>query len=162
MISVRTISYVDSIEEIQNIPLIILGNEVINLGDVAEILLVPSSQNSISRTNGYSSLGISVTKEPNANTVDVSKAALQKVRDVSIIEGIEVVEIYNAGPEIESQLNTLKSEGMYGVIFAVAGVFLFLLNVRKGFLRGLTLSLRPTSVIALTIPISILLSLIHI
>ena len=156
MISVRTINYVDSIEEIQNIPLIILENEVINLGDVAEILLVSSSQNSISRTNGYSSLGISVTKEPNANTVDVSKAALQKVRDVSIIEGIEVVEIYNAGPEIESQLNTLKSEGMYGFIFAVAGVFLFLLNVRKGFLRGLTLSLRPTSVIALTIPISIL------
>ncbi len=156
MISVRTINYVDSIEEIQNIPLIILENEVINLGDVAEILLAPSSQNSISRTNGYSSLGISVTKEPNANTVDVSKAALQKVRDVSIIEGIEVVEIYNAGPEIESQLNTLKSEGMYGFIFAVAGVFLFLLNVRKGFLRGLTLSLRPTSVIALTIPISIL------
>ena len=156
MISVRTINYVDSIEEIQNIPLIILGNEVINLGDVAEILLVPSSQNSISRTNGYPSLGISVTKEPNANTVDVSKAALQKVRDVSIIEGIEVVEIYNAGPEIESQLNTLKNEGMYGFIFAVAGVFLFLLNVRKGFLRGLTLSLRPTSVIALTIPISIL------
>ena len=156
MISVRTINYVDSIEEIQNIPLIILENEVINLGDVAEILLAPSSQNSISRTNGYSTLGISVTKEPNANTVDVSKAALQKVRDVSIIEGIEVVEIYNAGPEIESQLNTLKSEGMYGFIFAVAGVFLFLLNVRKGFLRGLTLSLRPTSVIALTIPISIL------
>ena len=156
MISVRTINYVDSIEEIQNIPLIILENEVINLGDVAEILLAPSSQNSISRTNGYSSLGISVTKEPNANTVDVSKAALQKVRDVSIIEGIEVVEIYNAGPEIESQLNTLKNEGMYGFIFAVAGVFLFLLNVRKGFLRGLTLSLRPTSVIALTIPISIL------
>ena len=156
MISVRTINYVDSIEEIQNIPLIILENEVINLGDVAEILLAPSSQNSISRTNGYSSLGISVTKEPNANTVDVSKAALQKLRDVSIIEGIEVVEIYNAGPEIESQLNTLKSEGMYGFIFAVAGVFLFLLNVRKGFLRGLTLSLRPTSVIALTIPISIL------
>ena len=156
MISVRTSNELKSIEEIENIPLIILEDQIITLGDVAVIMMAPSVRNSISRTNGHSSLGISVTKEPSANTVDVSKAALRKVRDVSIIEGIQVVEIYNAGPEIESQLNTLKSEGMYGFIFAVSGVFLFLLNIRKGFMKGLALSLRPTSVIALTIPISIL------
>ncbi|MEC9367038.1 MAG: efflux RND transporter permease subunit, partial [Chloroflexota bacterium] len=150
MISVRTSNELKSIEEIENIPLIILEDQIITLGDVAVIMMAPSVRNSISRTNGHSSLGISVTKEPSANTVDVSKAALRKVRDVSIIEGIQVVEIYNAGPEIESQLNTLKSEGMYGFIFAVSGVFLFLLNIRKGFIKGLALSLRPTSVIALT------------
>ena len=78
MISVRTSNEVNSIEEIKNIPLIILEEKVITLGDVADVMMTPSARNSISRTNGYSSLGISVTKEPNANTVDVSRLLSRK------------------------------------------------------------------------------------
>ena len=156
MVSVRTSNSISSVEDVKQIPVGSTDGKVITLIDVAVVSLVPSPTNSISRTNGIQSLGISVTKDPDANTVDVSAVALSKVMAIADTEKIQVVEIYNGGPEIESQLNTLKSEGMYGFIFAVVGVFLFLLNVRGGVLKGLTLSLRPTSVIALTIPISIL------
>ena len=53
--------------------------------------------------------------------------------------GLDTVVIYNAGPDIESQLQTLFSEGIYGFLFAVGGVFIFLLNIKPGLMKGLAL-----------------------
>ena len=47
-------------------------------------------------------------------------------------------------------------EGTIGFFFAVLVVFLFLLNVRPTLLRGIGLSLRPTVIIGISIPLSLL------
>ena len=44
----------------------------VTLGDVADVSLGAGQVTSISRTNGKRSLGVSVIKEPDANTIDVT------------------------------------------------------------------------------------------
>ena len=156
VVSLRTSHSVTTLEDLQNIAIGSRDGNPVLLKDVATISRIPSSSNSISRTNGNPSVGVSVFKDPEANTVDVTQAVLNSANSQAEKSGLDTVVIYNAGPDIESQLQTLFSEGIYGFLFAVGGVFIFLLNIKPGLMKGLALSLRPTLVIALTIPVSIL------
>ena len=156
VVSLRTSHSVSTLQDLQNIAIGSKDGNPVLLRDVATISKIPSSSNSISRTNGNPSVGVSVFKDPEANTVDVTQAVLNSANSQADKAGLDTVVIYNAGPDIESQLQTLFSEGIYGFLFAVGGVFIFLLNIKPGLMKGLALSLRPTIVIALTIPVSIL------
>ncbi len=156
VMTMRTIQSVETLSDLQNLPVGYYKETTVFLSDVATIKLTPSPLSSISRTNGKPSLGISVSKELDANTVEVAHAALRAIETAATPKDMEVIVIYNGGPDIESQLDTLFNEGMFGFLFAVSGVFIFLLNIRPGILKGITLSLRPTLVIAMTIPVSIL------
>jgi len=156
IVTMRTTHSVETLADLRNLPVGSYKETTLLLSDVATIELTPSPLSSISRTNGKPSLGISVSKELNANTVEVAYAALKAIETAAAPAGMEVIVIYNGGPDIESQLDTLFNEGMFGFLFAVGGVFIFLLNISPGILKGITLSLRPTLVIAMTIPVSIL------
>ena len=84
----------------------------------------------------------------------------QVLADLEALEGlppdIEVVTITNDGPEVEAQLETLLQEGLLGFVFAISVVFIFLINFRSGLFRGAVLTLRPTAIIGISIPLSIL------
>jgi len=69
---------------------------------------------------------------------------------------VEIIILTNDGPEIQSQLSSLVQEGFLGLVFAVAMVFVFLLNLRPTIMKGVVLTLRPTLIIGLSIPLSIL------
>ena len=59
------------------------------------------------------------------------------------------------GPEIQEQIDTLTQEAIFGFLFAVCVVFAFMLTIRPTVARGLFATLRPTIVIALSIPLSV-------
>ena len=127
------------------------------LGDVAEVLLNTGESTTISRTNGRPSLNIEVLKDPAANTADVTSAVMSSLADLEgVPPGVEILEIVNNGPEVERQLASLLREGLLGFLFAVLAVFLFLLNTRPSLWRGGLLALRPTAIIGISIPLSIL------
>ena len=127
------------------------------LSDVADVSMGAGAASSISRTNGKPSLGIAVVKDPDANTVEVTSGVLGSLDAVQgLPPDIEIVTISNDGPEIKAQIDTLQREAVFGFMFAVAVVFAFLLTLRPGLLKGLQLTARPTAVIGLSIPLSIL------
>ncbi len=161
---VRTTHELTSLEEIRNLVVGLefvpggrRGQRPILLSDVAEVRLGTADATSISRTNGKPSLTMFVTKEPDANTVDVTAQVLEAMAEIEgLPPDVEIVTLTNDGPEIQSQLNSLVPEGILGLFFAVAMVFAFLLNLRPTILRGVVLTLRPTLIIGLSIPLSIL------
>ena len=127
------------------------------LSDVADIRLSPAGAYTISRTNLAPSLGISVQKEPEANTVEVTSGVLAALDELEgLPPDVEVVVITNNGPEIQEQIDTLLREGALGLLFAVTVVFVFLFTFRPTLARGVVMTLRPTLVIGITIPLSIL------
>ena len=127
------------------------------LSEVAEVRLGAGAASSISRTNGRPSLGIGILKDPDANTVEVTKGVLESLASLSELPpDIQIVTILNDGPEIEAQIDTLQQEAFFGFLFAITVVFAFLFTRRPTVLRGLNLTLRPTLVIGLSIPLSIL------
>lgn len=162
--AVRTTHELNSLDEIRNL---VVGLEFvpggrrnqrpIRLSDVAEVRLGTEDATRISRTNGKPSLSITVTKEPDANTVDVTSLVLEALDQLEgLPPDVEIITLTNDGPEIQTQLNSLVQEGFLGLVFAVAMVFAFLLNLRPTIMRGIALTLRPTIIIGLSIPLSIL------
>jgi HAE1 family hydrophobic/amphiphilic exporter-1 len=128
----------------------------IRLGEVADIQIGASAARSISRTNGKPSISVSVFKGADANTIDVTTAVEEALAGGDILPpGVEVVITYNDGPQIQAQIDTLEREAVLGLTLAVIVVFAFFLTVRPSALRGVFRTLRPTLVIALTIPLSI-------
>ena len=133
------------------------GNRLVRLGDVATVELSTAKAASISRTNGQPSLNLVVIKEPDANTVDVTKQVLAAVDGIEVLpEDVEILVLQNDGPEVEQQLSGLLREGLLGFFFAVSAVFVFLINTRPTLLRGMRITLRPTAIIGVSIPLSIL------
>ena len=154
----KTTHTLDSLGDIEN--LIVGGSAAtgpVRLSDVATVTLGDGTPESIDRTNGRPSIGVSVTKQPDANTVDVTTAvnsALESIEGLPADVGIVVVS--DQGPQIQRQIDTLAREALFGFLFAVSVVFAFMFTVRPTLVRGFFNTLRPTIVIALSIPLSVL------
>ena len=173
--SVRTTHEFGSLEDIRNLPVgfenngnpggalpglglaNLRGERPILLQDIAQVELGTAEAASISRTNGRPSLNILVLKEPDANTVDVTKQSLAALEQIQgLPPDVEILTLQNDGPEVERELSTLLQEGLLGFLFAVSVVFIFLINTRPTLLRGMAITLRPTLIIGISIPLSIM------
>ena len=152
----KTTHTFSSIDDVKNLAVGMSESGPVFLGDVAEVSLGTAAPRSISRTNGKPSVGVTVVKEAEANTIDVTSA----VRDaLDGLEGlpsdVEVVIVSDQGPSIKHQIDTLLREAMFGFLFAVTVVFAFMLTLKPTVPRGLLNTLRPTVVIGLSIPLSV-------
>ncbi len=153
---VKTIHTLGSVDEIRNLVVGSSPSGPVRLSDVATVQLTDGRPTSISRTNGKPAINVAVIKDPEANTIEVTEGVRTAIDGLgNIPSGFDVVYVSDQGPEIQSQIDTLLKEALYGFLFAVAVVFAFMLTIRPTALRGLVTTLRPTIVIALSIPLSI-------
>ena len=128
----------------------------VRLADVADVQLGVGLARSISRTNGKPSISVSIFKDPDANTIDVTSAVEEAIENLDTLPpDVEAVVVYNDGPQIQAQIDTLEQEAVLGLSLASIVVFVFFLTVRPNVLRGVFRTLRPTLVIVLSIPLSI-------
>ena len=116
----------------------------------AELPITALAGTSITRTNGEPSLPINVLKEPDANTVEVVNAVLERLETISpdLPSDMERVIVSNQAPEIEASIRSLQREAALGGLFAMGMIFFFLLSIRS------------TLVAAVSIPLSILVGII--
>ena len=172
---VRTVHTYGSLKEISDLVVGFVGaaplpgppsgslgtGEPVLLSDVASVALGAGPASSVSRTNGRPSLGIAVLKDPDANTIEVTEGVLESLASLAQLPpDIEIVTISNDGPEIKAQIDTLQREAIFGFLFAMGVVFVFLISTRPTVLRGLRLTLRPTAVIGISIPLSVLIGIL--
>ena len=161
---VRTSHQLGSLQDFQDLMIAferdgsgILTSRPIRLSDVARVEISTEKAARISRTNQKPSLGIVVIKEPDANTVDVTEQVLDSLEQVQgILADVEIITLTNDGPEVQGELDALLREGLLGFLFAISVVFIFLANLRPRVIQGVTLALRPTLIIGVSIPLSIL------
>ena len=152
----KTTHSLGSLEELNN--LVVGANQAgpVRLLDVAAVSLGQARPSSISRTNGIPGLSVSVVKEAEANTVDVTTAVNDALQNVAgIPEDVDIIVVADQGPDIQRQISTLVREGTFGFLFAVSVVFAFMLTIRPTFIRGMFNTVRPTIVIGLSIPLSV-------
>ena len=152
----KTTHSLDSVEELNN--LVVGSNQSgpVRLSDVAAVTFGQGRPSSISRTNGQPGLAVSVLKEADANTLDVTTAVNDLLESIpGIPEDVSLIVVADQGPEIERQIETLVQEGTFGFLFAVSVVFAFMLTIRPTFIRGMFNTIRPTVVIGLSIPLSV-------
>ncbi|MCU1417785.1 MAG: hydrogenase expression protein, partial [Schumannella sp.] len=118
------------------------------IGDLADVAVVDNPVTGISRVNGEPALTISVTKTPDGNTVDVSKLVRDAIPDLeaAIGDGTKFTIVFDQAPYIQQSIESLATEGLLGLAFAVIVILVFLLSIRS------------TLVTAISIPLSVLIT----
>ena len=155
-VPVKTIHTLGSVDEIRNLVVGATPSGPVTLKDVATVVLTDAVPSSISRTNGKPAVSVSVVKEAEANTIEVTEGVRAALDSLALPPGVGIVIVSDQGPEIQQQIDTLLQEALFGFLFAVTVVFIFMLTIRPTVIRGIFSSLRPTLVIALSIPLSVL------
>lgn len=106
------------------------GIPTVKLKDIATIEMVKKAE-SISRTNGQESISIQIVKGADANTVDVVNAVKKKSTQFeSDYPGMKMVTMLDQGKPIEDSVSTMLNKAVFGALFAVIIILLFLRNFR--------------------------------
>ena len=119
------------------------------IADVASVELTDNPVTSISRVNGEPALTITVTKLPAANTVEVSNAVRAILPDLessldTTNPGATFTVVFDQAPYIQQSIESLATEGLLGLLFAVIVILVFLLSVRATLVTAISI---PTSVL---------------
>ncbi|MDO9395364.1 MAG: efflux RND transporter permease subunit [Herbiconiux sp.] len=117
----------------------------VTVGQVATVALVDDPVTSISRVNGQDALTLSVTKLPDANTVEVSEGVRALLPQLEQdLPGATFTIVFDQAPFIQESIESLATEGLLGLFFAVVVVFVFLLSIRSTLVTAISI---PTSVL---------------
>ncbi|RUT33337.1 efflux RND transporter permease subunit [Paenibacillus zeisoli] len=120
----------------------------VKLSDVATINVVGKAA-SISRTNGKESIGIQIVKSNDANTVDVVNKVKDRAESLkSEFKDLDLTILMDQGKPIEDSVNTMLSKAVFGALFAVLIILIFLRNIRS------------TIISIISIPLSLLIAVL--
>jgi HAE1 family hydrophobic/amphiphilic exporter-1 len=124
--------------------------KVVALSDVASVTRVDDPVTGYSRVNGKSAVTVSITKTADGNTVAVSKAVRADIPTLEkqLGDHTKFTVVSDQAPSITTSIDSLAEEGLFGLLFAVIIVFVFLFSIRS------------TIVAAISIPISLLITFI--
>jgi multidrug efflux pump subunit AcrB len=120
----------------------------VKLSDIADIKTI-TSQNEITRFNGNESFTISVMKNQEANTADVANLVKATLATYEGTGGLDTRVISDSGAAIEDSVSSLVREGLFGTLFCVLIIFLFLRNIRATVISILSLPISIFATIAL-------------
>ena len=144
--TLKSASTFESLQQLRELPV----SETVMLKDIAAIVYEPEEAERLYRYNGQPANGISVKREGEANTVEVSKAvvqAIEKIKKNPKAQDFDLSIYENQGDEIMKRLSHLVGNGKLGALLAALVLFFFLRQ------------LRLTLVIVLTIPLCLLVAL---
>lgn len=120
----------------------------IKLADIATISTA-TSQHEITRFNGKPSYVVEVIKNQDANTAEVANEVKNLLAQQQESSGLEIHVIMDQGKDIEHSVSSLVKEGLFGALFCVIIIFLFLRNIRATLISILSLPLSIFATIAL-------------
>lgn len=144
--TLRTIGEFDVVDEIADIVVATRGGRPVHLRDVATVRDTHKEVRSYARLNGRSSVGLTIQKASEANTVEVAEVVAGALEELprKLPEGVEVTITSQEADFIEDSLHNLYATALEGAILAMVIIFLFL-----GTFRGTLIS-------AISIPLSLL------
>ena len=141
-----------SLNELKNMRLFSLGMEsvdVVSLSDVATVEIVDNADEVFTKVNGEDGMLLSFQKQSNQSTADVAGRITEELNALSgEYEGLTFVELMNQGDYIDIVIDSVLSNLLSGAALAILVLLLFLLDFR------------PTLIIALSIPISVVIAFV--
>ncbi|MEK4376922.1 surfactin resistance protein SrfP [Bacillus sp. FSL R5-0434] len=120
----------------------------VKLSDIATIKDVKKAE-SISRTNGKDSIGINIIKANDANTVEVADSVKDELKQYKEDhKGFEYSATLDMAEPITESVDTMLSKAIFGAIFAIVIILLFLRDIKS------------TLISIVSIPLSLLIALL--
>ncbi|MEK4534045.1 efflux RND transporter permease subunit [Peribacillus sp. FSL K6-1552] len=120
----------------------------VKLSDIADVKITGKAE-TISRTNGSESIGIQVTRSPDADTVAIVDEVQEEVSNFKEeFIGVSAHTTLDQAKPIKDSVETMISKAIFGCLFAVIVIMLFLRN------------LKTTLISVISIPLSLLAALL--
>jgi CzcA family heavy metal efflux pump len=141
---VRGIARTNRIGDIESSLIKISGEKRITLRDVAEVVMGKEPAIGTGSYRGEDAVLVTITKQPDANTVRLTKKINEAVRDIQDNIGPSVdfhTDIYNQASFIRTSVNNVLTALIEGGFFVVLVLFFFLLNYRTTFISLLAIPL---------------------
>ncbi|MFE3976414.1 MULTISPECIES: efflux RND transporter permease subunit [unclassified Peribacillus] len=120
----------------------------VKLSDIADVKVTGKAE-SVSRTNGSESIGIQVTRSPDADTVAIVDEVNKEISNFKEeFKGVSVHTTLDQAKPIKDSVETMISKAIFGCLFAVIVIMLFLRNFKT------------TLISVISIPLSLLAALL--
>ncbi|MCF0177966.1 MAG: efflux RND transporter permease subunit [Bacteroidales bacterium] len=133
--------YVES-SEIENIVVATsaAGNKIF-VRDLAVVRDTIKDLSLDSKINGEEGVGIMITKQSGANTVQICNDIREEMVKIKsqIPSDVEINMLFDTSEDIQNSINSLEESIMYALLFVVIVVFFFLGKWRATFIIGLTI-----------------------
>lgn len=149
-IPIRLVGKMDSLQKIKDLQLSSLKKDApkVKLSDIAIVTTV-GTQDQITRFNGKESYVIDISKTQDANTAEVANNAKNALAQFKKEANLDIHVVSDQGAEIEKSVADLIREGLFGILFCIIIIFLFLRNVRATIISILSLPISIFATIAL-------------
>lgn len=144
-ISVRVPGVFENLKQIEETVIANRNGAVIKIKDIAHIDDSFAKITRIIRINGKQGVQISINKQSGTNTVKVVKGIQKEIRVIqTLLPQINISTLIDTSVFIKQSINNVTGSAAQGAILAILILLLFLRNIRS------------TSVIATSIPISVI------
>lgn len=140
----------ESVDEMKNLILLDMeGIDPIKLSDVADVEVVNNADETYAKINGKPGVMLSIQKQTGYSTGDVSHRVQDKLEELKKeYKDLKVVNLMDQGMYIDMIVDSVLDNLIYGAILAILILLVFLKSIR------------PTFVIACSIPISIMAAIV--
>ncbi|QOV10625.1 efflux RND transporter permease subunit [Viridibacillus arvi] len=135
-LTVRVLSTLSSVNDLKT--LIVktnpLNGDEIQLQDIANVKVAEQPTATITRANEHPAVLMSVLQESGANTAEVSKnfqTSLNTLLAQKQYEGVKADILFNQGDYVKLAIDNIGSSLIYGGIFAMLVLFVFLRGIRS-------------------------------
>ncbi|MCK5168709.1 MAG: efflux RND transporter permease subunit, partial [Bacteroidales bacterium] len=157
---VRGIIRTNNTDELGNVVIKMAGNYPVKVSDVAKVKIGSSPKIGDGSYRGKKAVILSITKQPNVNTIELSKKINESLADIQKNIGDEIhfhTDIYNQSEFINTSINNVKKALFEGSFFVIIILFLFLMNYRTTLisLLAIPLSLLVTILVLKTLGLTI-------
>ena len=149
--TIRTMGEIKSVDDIKNISVALKTNNygakaIIKIRDLAEVYEGFDDEINIVKINGEESVSIAVNKESGANTVEVANNVKKNLEEYNFPEGVNYEIMFNTADGINDAIKGVLSTAWQGGLFAIIILMIYMWNIRS------------VSVIAISIPLSIIIT----
>ncbi|GAA5189072.1 efflux RND transporter permease subunit [Ferrimonas gelatinilytica] len=142
---VRTLNQFQSLDELANIVVYRDGQRQIRLREIAQVVDGFAERSDIARVDGEEAVEIAIYKEGDANAVTVAQAVRERLAQLGErSDSRPITLLYDQSRFIERAIDEVIQAALIGAVLAMGVIFLFLRQ------------LRPTLIISLSIPISVI------
>lgn len=141
-----------TVEEMASMPILNMnmdGVDVITLGDVADVFMTDNSDEIYAKVNGSPGIMLTMQKQTGYATGDVSERILDRFEELTQeYDNLTVITLMDQGVYIDLVVDSIFSNILVGGILAMVILIIFLRDIR------------PTFVIACSIPISLVTTIV--
>jgi multidrug efflux pump len=144
--SVRTRGDLSTPEEFAAIIVKQDGDELVRLGDIAEVKLGSEDERTAVRYNGQPAVGLGVSKQTKASTLDVAEAVIAKLPELQKLlpEGMTIEVAYNSATFIRDSINEVTETLLIAIFLVILVILVFLKSFRATIIPAFAI---PTSII---------------